>query len=48
MSFWRKEYDHKRNLIIYHCDEHGFHTTSKEEAAEHEKVHGMTTGWFRF
>lgn len=41
MSFWRKEHDKERDVVVHHCDRHDFHTYDPLEIEEHEKMHAL-------
>lgn len=38
-SFWRREHDREKGIVVYYCDEHGYHTTDPREIMEHEDAH---------
>ncbi len=39
MSFWRKEHDPQKKIVIYYCDKHKFQTSNPLEVEEHERIH---------
>ncbi len=46
MSYWRKEHDHRKGVVVYHCDEHDYHASDPFDIEEHSKVHGKILAHF--
>ncbi|MHB8361123.1 MAG: hypothetical protein ACYDAO_01705 [Thermoplasmataceae archaeon] len=47
MTFWRREKDTEKGVMIHHCDEHNIHTYKTEEIEEHEKMHAIEESGLR-
>jgi hypothetical protein len=48
MSFWRREMHPQKGVIIHHCDKHNFHSTELMEIEEHERMHEIEAGGFKY
>lgn len=47
MSFWRREHVHDGEVkVIYHCDEHNYHSSDAAEIEQHSLLHGKRPAGF--